>query len=107
MGLYRRGKTYWFSIQYEGKRIQESLKTDNKKFAEKFYAKVLTEIVEGRYFEAVKAKRIIFKDMVDKYMQKYQKLRDATSLKRLLPVFGHLTLSEITTELIPSIEKTV
>jgi len=58
MGLYRRGKFFWFTITYQDKRIQESLKTGNKKLAEKLYAKVLTDIVEGRYFEIAKVKNI-------------------------------------------------
>lgn len=57
MGLYRRGNFFWFSISYQGKRIQESFKTDNRKLAEKLYAKVLTDIVEGRYFETRQQKQ--------------------------------------------------
>lgn len=98
MGLYRRGKIYWFSIQYHGRRIHESLKTDNRRRVEKIHAKILADMVEGRYFENVKAKEITFKQMVEKYMKKYQKSRDETSLNRLMPVFGELTLAEITTE---------
>lgn len=98
MGLYRRGKNYWFSVQYRSNRIYESLKTDNKRLAEKLYAKVLTDMVEGRYFEKVKSRDITFREMVDKYMKKYQKSRDETSLNRLLPVFGSLALADITTE---------
>ncbi len=98
MGLYRRGKTYWFTITYDGKRIQKSTDTTNKKLAEKIYSKTLTEIIEGRYFESSKAKKITFSEMVNKYMKKYQKTRDTTSLKRLMPVFGTLTIANITTE---------
>ena len=98
MGLYRRGKIYWFSVQYYGRRIHESLKTENKRRAEKYYAKLLADMVEGRYFENIKAKEITFKQMVDKYLKKYQKSRDETSLNRLMPVFGNLVLAEITTE---------
>lgn len=32
--------------------------------------------------------------------KKYQRLRDETTFKRLLPAFGHFTLAEITTEMI-------
>lgn len=100
MGLYRRGKFFWFTIMQNGKRTQVSTKTDSKKIADKIYAKVLTEMVEGRYFENVKARNITFKELVQKYLGKYQKQRDATSLNRLLPYFGEKTLSEITTELV-------
>jgi len=100
MGLYRRGKYYWFSIQYQGERIQESLKTDNKRLADKLYAKVLTDIIEDRYFEVVKAKKVTFAEMVDKYMQKYQKSRDKYTVRLFLPVLGSLTLNQITPEIL-------
>ena len=29
MGLYRRGKIYWFTICYQGRRMQATLKTEN------------------------------------------------------------------------------
>jgi integrase len=98
LGLYRRGKIYWYSMKINGRRLQESLKTDNRKLAEKIFAKVVTEAIEDRYFERAKAKRILFSEMVEKYLSKYERLRDRTSLTRLLPVFGNLTLAEITTE---------
>lgn len=100
MGLYRRGKFFWYSIRYQGKRIQASLKTDNRKLAGKLYAKILTDIVEGRYFEKEKAKKITFREMVDKYMLRHKKMRDEHTVKQLLPVFGSLMLSEITSELV-------
>ncbi|OGW03020.1 MAG: hypothetical protein A2W77_09420 [Nitrospinae bacterium RIFCSPLOWO2_12_39_16] len=100
MGLYLRGKIFWFSIKHQGKRIQQSFKTPNRKLAEKLYAKVLTEIIEGRYFETVKARQITVKEMVEKYMNKYEKLRDGQTIKKLLPAFGHLTLAEVTTEIV-------
>ncbi len=100
MGLVKRGKTYWIRIQHNGKRVQQSLETDNRRLAEKRYAKVITDLEEGRYFDTIKAKRITFKEMADKYLNRHEKLRDRRTLKTLLPVFGNLTLSEITTELV-------
>jgi len=98
MGLTRRGNIYWFRRNIDGKRIQVSLKTDNKRLAEKLAAKLLTDIIEGRHFEKVKAKEISFRQMVEKFMKKYGKSRQETSLKHLLPVFGNLALVDITTE---------
>jgi integrase len=98
MGLYRRGKIYWFSIQYQGKRIQESTGTRSKKVAERIYAKVLSEIQEGRWYQAEKAKTITFSELVEKYMKKYQKQRDPSSIKHLLPYFGEMRLSDIVAE---------
>jgi integrase len=98
MGLYRRGRIYWFRKTIDGKRIQFSLKTGNKKTAEKLYAKSLSEIIEGRFFESIKARKITFKVMVDKFIKKYGTSRHETSLTHVLPVFGTLVLADIKTE---------
>ena len=68
MGIYRRGKTFWFTYTHEGRRIQRSLETVNRRLAEKIHAKVLTDIIEGRYFETVLAKAMRFEDMAQKYL---------------------------------------
>jgi len=98
MGLTLRGEIYWFRKTIDGKRIQVSLNTNNKKSAEKIAAKILTDLIEGRYFEKIKAKEISFAQMVEKFMKKYGKSRHETSLKHLLPVFGNLALADVTTE---------
>jgi integrase len=100
MGLYRRGNFFWFSISYQGNRIQESLKTDNKKLADKLYAKVLTDIIEGRYFDAVKAKSTKFEEMTDKYLKEHAHSRDARTVKTLLTFFAGYMIAQITTRLI-------
>lgn len=100
MGLYHRGKIFWFSITYQGKRIQESLKTDNRKLAEKLYAKVLTDIVEGRYFETTKAKTIKFQDMTDKYLKEHAHSRDTLTVKTLMMFFSGYMIAQITTKAI-------
>lgn len=100
MGLYRRGKFFWFSISYQGKRIQESLKTDNRKLADKLYAKVLTDIVEGRYFDSVKAKSTKFEEMTDKYLKEHAHSRDTVTVKALRAFFSGLMISQITTKVI-------
>jgi integrase len=87
MGLYRRGNFFWFSISYQGKRIQESLKTDNRKLAEKLYAKVLTDIVEGRYFE--KPKDITINEVLERYMKEFSPLLSPSSHERNQQVVSH------------------
>lgn len=44
MALIKRGDTYWLDIQIKGKRFRESLKTSNKKLAERLYSKRKYEI---------------------------------------------------------------
>ena len=100
MGLYRRGKTYWFTITYQGRRIQKSTDTDNKKLAEKIRSKTLTEIVEGSYFEAAKLKRITFEEMTEKYLMNHEKQRDARTVKTLKLFFSGYVLSQLTSKLV-------
>jgi len=100
MGIYKKGNTYWMIKQYKGKKIERSLDTKVKRVAEERHAKIVAEIIDGGYFDNQKAKTITVKEMADKYKAKWQRLRDETSLKKLMPVFGHLKLSEVTTELI-------
>src|SRR4030042_4904853 len=100
MGLYHRGKFFWFSNTYQGERVQESLKTDNRKRAEKLYAKVLTDIVEGRYFETAKIKTIQFQDMTDKYLKEHAHSRDTLTVKTLMMFFSGYMIAQITTKAI-------
>ncbi len=102
MGLYRRGKIYWYSIKHNGKRIQDSTGTANRKLAERIFAKVQTDIEEGRWFEN-QIKKKPFKEMIDRYENEYteskdyyQKRRDRSIFKHLKSFFGeHATLEDI------------
>ena len=99
MGLLLRHKTYWFDVMFEGQRIRQSLKTGNKKLAERRYSKIMTDLLEGRYFEENLARTKSFDDMVEKYMEKHAHSRDVYTIKPLLETFGGVTLLEITTPL--------
>jgi len=100
MGLYRRGKIFWFTIMQDGKRIQVSTKTDDKKLAVRIYSKAIYDIQEDRWFETARLKKITFDEMVKKYLTDYAKQRDPRTAKLLLPFFTGYTLSQITTKLI-------
>lgn len=73
MGLYRRGKTYWFTITYQGRRIQKSTDTDSRRLAEKTYSKTLTDLVEGNHFESAKLKKTTFDEMAEQYLAQHEK----------------------------------
>jgi integrase len=105
MGLYRRGEIYWFTLMYEGKRIQESLHTKSKQMAERAYAKTLTEIIEGRYFEVNLAKQIRFEEMAIKYLEEHRHSRDEHTVKKLHGFFKGMTLYEITTKKVAEYRK--
>jgi len=74
--------------------MQELLKTENRKLAEKVYAKTLTDIIEGRYFEATEARTRIFGEMSKKYLEKHAHSRDYYTSKPLSEFFGQLTLAQ-------------
>ncbi len=92
MGLYRRGKTYWFRITHRGKRIQQSTGSNNRKLAEKIYHKIHTDIVEGRYFQRQEAESHTYDDLQDRYMKEHSKVNKVeSSHKRDRASFGHLS----------------
>jgi integrase len=100
MGLYQKRGIWYYTFTHQGRRYQGSLKTKSKRLAEKLYHKITTEILEGEYFDRAKARKYTFQDLAERYMQCYQRQRDPRTIKYLLPVFGHLRLSEITPQLI-------
>jgi integrase len=100
MGIYQRGRTFWFTYTHEGKRIQRSLETGNRRLAERIHAKVLTDIIEGRYFEAVLAKTTRFEVMAQRYLAERAHSRDPYTVKHLMNFFRGLTLFEVTTPLV-------
>jgi integrase len=102
MGLFRRkeGKIYYFAIMRDGNRIVKSTGASNKKLAQEIYEQALTEIIRGKWFINERARKTTFRETVEKYTMKYQRQRDPITIKQLLPYFGDMTLSEITTEVV-------
>jgi integrase len=103
MGLYKRGNLFWFTIKSNGKRIQKSTGTENRKLAENIYAKAKTLVVEGKWFSN-EAKKRTFEELRERYMREHSavhktpksSLRDETSFKHLTRFFSGLTLAEMT-----------
>ena len=52
-------------------KIQKSLKTTDRRLAQKIEAKIRIEIVEGEYFEKSVGQHKTFKDMMDKFMKEH------------------------------------
>ncbi len=99
MSLVKRNGIFYCDIYDEkGRRKRISTRTRGKKLAERIHAQHITDVEEGRFLDKQKAKRLTFQDMVERYLQKYVKERDSYTVKKLLPAFGELTISEITTE---------
>ncbi|MCK5604616.1 site-specific integrase [Candidatus Pacearchaeota archaeon] len=102
MSLYKRKDTgvWWMSLKIAGKRKRISTETKNKKRAELIHAQALGEIQDGRWFERRKSETITFRELAEKYVAKYKRQRDPTSLNRLLPYFGNMMLAEISAEMV-------
>ncbi len=98
MGLFKVNKTWYFAIQRDGRRIQKSTGTPNKKLAQEIFENALGDIVKRKWFRDEKARTTTFNQLWEQYRRKYEKKRDETSANRLLPYFGDMKLSEITSE---------
>jgi integrase len=104
MGLYKNGKLWWFSITANGKRIFKSTGTGNKKLAENIFAKVKTQIVEGKWFELGEAKLHTFDELMERYLREHSAINkapesyknDKNYVKHLERNFSGLTLDKIT-----------
>jgi integrase len=97
MGLYKRkgSQFYWMTFRLpSGRKVLESTKTTNRKLAERIYAKHLTSIQEGQWFETNYKKKPL-KEMIERYRTEYtehkdyyQKARDKSIFKHLYAFFG-------------------
>ncbi len=66
--MHKRGGVWYTCIRHNGKKIQRSLKTSNKKLALAREAKVRTDIVEGNYFEKTIGSKKTFREMMERFM---------------------------------------
>jgi hypothetical protein len=66
MALYQRGKVWYVDFYANGKRVQESTGTRNKREAEKIHALRISEVERGVYARPV---RITFPDFGKQYME--------------------------------------
>ena len=69
--MFKRSGVWWTCIRHNGRKIQKSLETSDRKLAKAIKAKVRTEIVEGSYFEKLIGRDKTFKDMMDKLMAEH------------------------------------
>lgn len=103
MGLYKRGRNWWLRVTFKKKQIRRSLRTTNKKRAEKYYYKILTEIEEGIWGERLPGEEKNLKEMVEKYLKEHSIInktpksfdRDKELADHLISFFGDLKLTQI------------
>jgi integrase len=107
MGLYLRGKIYWFTIMQNGKRTQLSTQTDNRKLAGRIHAKAITEIHEGVWFDRAKVERQdTFTDLAERYAtwaegrQRSWQISKKYMVKQLVSRFINFKLSQFNTNIV-------
>ena len=106
MGLFKRGKVWWMSLNYQGRQMRRSAETTDRRLAEAILGKLRVSIVEGKYFDKLQEQERTLKELIDRYMlERGSKLATARALrspaKPLFAFFGEqCVLADITTDTI-------
>ena len=100
--MFKRSGIWWMCIIRNGRKIQKSLETSNKKIAKTIEEKIKTELVQGSYFEKPIGSKKTFKQLMEVFMKEHApKVSDSmqnsysASLKHLIPFFGDSALLSI------------
>lgn len=104
----KKSKFWWFSFTINGRVVQKSSGTEDKRLAEAVLGKIKTQIVEEKYFDLDKARKYSFEDLMEKYFTEHAPIhkeessiqRDKDSYAHLKQVFSGLTLDKITSSLV-------
>lgn len=105
MGLYRqkKSKIWWINISYNGKRVRKSTGTSDKKLAEMISAKVMTQIVEGKWFDQDESKTRTLNELKERYLRERSRrkapqsyVRDEGCFEHFANFFGDRALADIT-----------
>src|SRR5262249_44174111 len=103
MGLYKRGDMWWMRLTVQGQTVRRSTKTTDRRLAGRILDKVKGEIAENRWFSHFPGEDRTFRELMDKYLTEHSEpnkaatssLRDRSLAKRLLEVFGDMTVTTI------------
>ena len=105
--MFKRSGIWWTCISHNGRKIQKSLETSDKKLAKTIEAKIRTEIVEGKYYERLIGQNKTFKDMMERFMKDYAPTVSMNTqegykyyLKNLNRFFGNPGLMSITPKIV-------
>ncbi|MBC8556006.1 MAG: tyrosine-type recombinase/integrase [Candidatus Brocadiales bacterium] len=101
--MFKRSGVWWTCIRHNGRKIQKSLETSDRKLAKAIEAKIRTEIVEGKYYEKPICNERTFLPLIAKFIKEYAPKKSvsmqrsyAASSKHLIPFFGDINLLSIT-----------
>ncbi|MBI5234203.1 MAG: hypothetical protein HY880_07595 [Deltaproteobacteria bacterium] len=62
MGLYRRGRTWWVRIKWQGKLIRQSTGATGKELARRIELEIRNELASGKWFEKDLAETVLFSE---------------------------------------------
>jgi integrase len=98
MAIYQRGRIWYADYYADGKRVQESTGTANRREAEKFIALRISEVHRGVFIKPVHTTLPELGEQYIEYakMHKRSWLRDEQMLAKLRAFFGPARLREIT-----------
>lgn len=77
MGIYKRGKFYWYKFNFNGASIRESTKQGNDKVARSMEAAHRTSLAKGEVGIREKKVAATFKDFCEKRIEPYAKPRES------------------------------
>jgi len=105
MGLYKRGMVWWFRLLVNGKQVRKSTKTNDKKLAQRIYAKVKGQVAEDKWFDRLPGEEKTFKEMMERYKAEYLPLKShpkkyESLINNLVAFFGSYRIKQITPSLI-------
>ncbi|MCP5007613.1 MAG: tyrosine-type recombinase/integrase [Planctomycetes bacterium] len=106
--MFKRSRGVWWTcIRHEGRKIQRSLETTDKKLGKSIEAKIRTEIVKGKYYEWSGGRNKRFNEMMEKFLIEYapnvsENMQRSYGyyLKNLRAYFGNPKLDTIAPKLI-------
>lgn len=101
--MFLRGRIWWIKVRHDGKKVETSLGTSNRKLAQAIEAKIRTEIIEGSYFKKSKGKKITVASLIDKYIAEHSKpnkgeftyKNDISLSKKIVQQFGNQYLNDV------------
>ncbi|CAI4033496.1 putative Phage integrase [Nitrospira tepida] len=103
MGLFKRHKVWWMSFSYQGRQIRRTTGTTDRRLAESILAKIKVKLIEGQYFDRLEEQVRTVEEMMDRYHRervigrsRHGERRARAMLKHLLPIFGQMTLAQVT-----------
>jgi integrase len=111
MGVYKRGRTYWFKFRFEGQLVRESAKTNSKtvaREAERARRRELELAING----LSRRERPLLPDAANKWFATKTNLRPSSirslrwHITKLSRHFGKRLISDITTENVVELQRT-